>query len=235
MSPVTVTVPLLHPVPVQAEKVEPAAAVAVRAIWVPLLTVCVQSLPQLIPVPVTVPLPLPALATVRVKEARLKVAVQVMLPLTVTVPLLHPVPVQPAKLEPLAATAVSTTCVPLLTLWVQSLPQLIPVAVTVPVPLPALATVKVKETELNVAVHVVSAVTVTVPLLHPVPVQPAKLEPLAATAASTTCVPLLTLSLQSLPQLMPLAVTVPLPVPALVTLNKKLAAGDTVVAHCSLE
>jgi hypothetical protein len=63
-------------------------------------------------------------------------------------------------------------------------------------------------------------VTATVPLLHPVPVQPANVEPLAGTDVSTTCVPLLTLSLQSLPQLMPVAVTVPLPVPVLLTVNK---------------
>jgi hypothetical protein len=61
-------------------------------------------------------------------------------------------------------------------------------------------------------------VTVTVPL-QPAPLQPAKLEPAAGVAVSATWLPLLTTSLQSLPQLMPVAVTVPLPVPALTTVN----------------
>ncbi|HEX9661681.1 MAG TPA: hypothetical protein VGB27_05295, partial [Candidatus Binatia bacterium] len=133
-----------------------------------------------------------------------------MLPVIVTV-LPHPVPVQPANIEPLAAVAVSATCVPLATLSLQSPPQLMPVAVTVPLPVPALATVSVNGLKLKVAVQVLFPVTVTV-LAHPVPVQPANVEPLAAVAVSATCVPLATLSLQSLPQLMPVAVTVPLPV-----------------------
>jgi hypothetical protein len=65
-----------------------------------------------------------------------------MLPVTVTV-LLQPVPVQPANVDPLAAVAVNATCVPLLTTWLQSVPQLMPVAMTVPLPVPALATVSV--------------------------------------------------------------------------------------------
>jgi len=93
----------------------------------------------------------------------------------------------------------------------------------VPLPVPALTTVKRYEAGLfilNVAVQVMLPVTVTVPLLQPAPVQPANVDPLAAVAVIATCVPLATLSLQSLPQLMPVAVTVPLPVPALLTLNK---------------
>ncbi len=68
------------------------------------------------PVAVTVPLPLPALLIVRVKELRLKVAVHVMFPVRVAVPLVQPLPVQPANVDPLAATAVKTICVPLLAL-----------------------------------------------------------------------------------------------------------------------
>jgi hypothetical protein len=62
---------------------------------------------------------------------------------TVTVPLPQPVPVQPLNFDPIAGTAVSTTCVPPATLVLQSLPQLIPFALTVPLPPPALATVNV--------------------------------------------------------------------------------------------
>jgi hypothetical protein len=65
-----------------------------------------------------------------------------MFPATVTV-LLQPAPLQPAKVEPAAGVAVSATWLPLLTTWLQSLPQLMPVAVTVPLPVPAFTTVNV--------------------------------------------------------------------------------------------
>jgi hypothetical protein len=106
---VIVIVPLLQPGPLQPEKIEAVDAIVVKVICVPLLAVWVQSLPQLMPVPVTVPLPFPAFAIVKVNEIRLKVAVHEMLLVTITVPLLQPEPVQPAKVELLAATAVSTT------------------------------------------------------------------------------------------------------------------------------
>jgi hypothetical protein len=67
----------------------------------------------LIPVAVTTPPPVPLLATVSVKEFILKVAVQVMFPLTVTVPVLQPVPDQPANEDPLEGIAVSVTELPL--------------------------------------------------------------------------------------------------------------------------
>ena len=54
-------------------------------------------------------------------------------------------PVQPAKVEPVFATAVSCTGVPMLKPAVQVVPQLIPVGllVTVPIPVPVSATVRV--------------------------------------------------------------------------------------------
>src|SRR5438477_11745029 len=52
--------------PVQLPNVDPAAAAAVRVIDVPLATVSVQSVPQLMPIPVTVPDPVPFFATVSV-------------------------------------------------------------------------------------------------------------------------------------------------------------------------
>ena len=60
---------LAQPVPLQPAKIEPAAAVAVRATTVPLLKVPEQVLPQLMPAGelLTVPLPVPALPTERVK------------------------------------------------------------------------------------------------------------------------------------------------------------------------
>jgi len=52
--------------PVQLPNVDPAAGAAVSVIAVPLATVSVQSVPQLMPVPVTVPDPVPFFATVSV-------------------------------------------------------------------------------------------------------------------------------------------------------------------------
>jgi hypothetical protein len=74
-----------------------------------------------------------------------------------------------------------------------------------------------------VAVTLVAALTVTAQLAVPVhaPLQPVKVEPVAAAAVSVTLVPETTVALQVVPQLMPagLEVTVPLPVPALVTVR----------------
>jgi hypothetical protein len=95
---------------------------------------------------VTVPLPVPAFTTVSEKVAggkRLKVAVQEVLALSETVPVVQPVPDQPAKVESAAGLAVITTEVPLLYVAEQVVPQLIPAGalVTVPLPVPAFTTV----------------------------------------------------------------------------------------------
>src|SRR2546426_7702852 len=90
----------------------------------------------------------------------------------------------------------------------------------------------------NVAVTVVAAVRVTVqvPLPEqPPPVQPLKVEPAAGAAVSVTAVPLVKLAEQVAPQVMPAGelVTVPLPVPALLTVSAKLGrlkVAVTVVA-----
>ena len=69
---------------------------------------------------VTVPLPVPAFVIERVKvcgACGLKVAVQVLLAFIVTIvtePVVQPVPLQPAKVEPVAGVAVKVTEVPLL-------------------------------------------------------------------------------------------------------------------------
>ena len=65
-------------------------------------------------------------------------------------------------------------------------------------------------------------VTVQVPVpLHPPPLQPVKVEPPLGVAVKVTLVPLVKLVLQVLPQLIPagLLVTVPVPVPLLVTVK----------------
>src|SRR2546422_3209271 len=110
--------------------------------------------------------------------------------------------------------------------------------VTVPLPVPALLTVSARLGRLKVAVTVVAAETVTVQAPvpeQPPPVQPVKGEPAAAVAVSVTAVPLGKLAEQVAPQVMPAGelVTVPLPVPALLTVSAKLGrlkVAVTVVA-----
>src|SRR5207245_8647568 len=98
--------------------------------------------------------------------------------------------------------------------------------VTVPLPVPAGVTVRVKVCSVKVAVTVVAAETVTthdpVPE-HPPPLQPVKVEPAAGAAVSVTTVPLVKLAEHVGPQVIPAGalVTVPLPVPAWVTVGVK--------------
>jgi hypothetical protein len=68
-----------------------------------------------------------------------------MLPVIVTLPAVVQLPDQPANVDPEAGVAVKVTAVPLLTIVVQVLPQLIPegLLVTVPVPVPVRVTVSV--------------------------------------------------------------------------------------------
>src|SRR5438093_1481174 len=159
------------------------------------------------------------------------VAVTVVAALRVTVQVPgpeQPPPVQPLKVEPPAGAAVSVTAVPLAKLAAQVAPQVMPAGllVTVPAPAPALETVSVK-VGVKVAVTVVAAETVTthdpVPE-HPPPFQPLKVEPAAGAAVSVTAVPLAKLAAQVAPQSMPAGelVTVPLPVPAGVTVRVKV-------------
>src|SRR5437870_1208879 len=192
---------------------------------------------------VTVPLPLPALLTVSAKVGGVKVAVTVVAAETVTTQVpgpQHPPPLQPLKVEPVAGIAVSVTAVPLAKLAEQVAPQVIPAGelVTVPLPVPAGVTVRVKVWSAKVAVTVVAAlrVTVQVPLPEqPPPLQPLKVEPAVGVAVSVTAVPLVKLAEQVAPQVMPAGrlVTVPLPVPALLTVSAKLGrlkVAVTVVA-----
>ena len=80
---------------------------------------------------------------------------------------------------------------------------------------------------MKVAVTVVAAlkVTVQVPVpVHPPPLQPLKIEPAAGVAVSVTAVPPAKLAAQFAPQVIPAGelVTVPLPVPAGVTVRVKV-------------
>src|SRR5213594_2466079 len=222
-----------QPPPLQPLKVEPAAGAAVSVTAVPLAKLAAQVAPQVMPAGllVTVPAPAPALETVSVKVCRVKVAVTVVAAESVTVQAPvpeQPPPLQPLKVEPAAGTAVSVTAVPLAKLAAQVAPQLMPAGllVTVPAPAPALETVSTRA-GVKVAVTVVAAeiVTVQVPAPEqPAPLQPPKVEPAAGAAVSVTVVPLVKLAAQVAPQSRPAGelVTVPLPVPAGVTVRVKV-------------
>src|SRR5207245_6731833 len=126
-----------------------------------------------------------------------------------------------------AGAAVSVAPVPVLKLAAQVPPQLMPAGllVTVPAPAPALETVSTRA-GVKVAATVVAAeiVTVQVPAPEqPAPLQPPKVEPAAGAAVSVTAVPFVKLAAQVAPQVMPagLLVTVPVPVPARVTVMPK--------------
>ena len=106
-------------------------------------------------------------------------------------------PVQPAKVEPVFATAVSCTGVPMLKPAVQVVPQLIPVGllVTAPIPVPVSATVTVAPLRSKPAVTDSTEFISTWhdPVPEQAPVQPVNVESGSATAVSWTVVPLLKL------------------------------------------
>ena len=145
-------------------------------------------------------------------------------------------PDQPENVEPVAATAVSTTDVFATTAIEHVVPQLMPegAEVIVPLPLPArlAASVSVggggggsEVILLNVAVQVERALTTMVVVAvvpEQAPDQPAKTESTALAAVNRTESLLLTRVLQSLPQEMPdgIELTLPLPVPALTTASR---------------
>jgi hypothetical protein len=150
---------------------------------------------------------------------------------TTHVPVPVHAPLQPLKREPVDGVAVRVTVVPDAIVALQALPQSIPVGeeVTVPLPVPLLVTVRLWVTWLawiaNVAVtlRAVVMLTVHVPVpLQPAPLQPVKVAPVPAAGVRVTTVPEAYEALHVAPQaLMPAGadVTVPAPVPALVTVR----------------
>ena len=106
--------------PLQPMNVDPGAATAVSVTLVPFANVVSQMAPQsmLAGLLVTEPLPVPALVTVSWRCSGVKVAVTEVAAVIGTVQAAVPVqaPLQPAKLEPAAGTAVSVTLVPWVTL-----------------------------------------------------------------------------------------------------------------------
>src|SRR5438309_7383874 len=98
--------------------------------------------------------------------------------------------------------------------------------VTVPLPVPPLLTVRVNRCTLNVAVTDRAPLIVTVQVVSETPsqpLQPPKVDPPLALGVSVTTLPLSYVNTHVGPQLMPpsLEVTVPLPVPPLLTVRVK--------------
>jgi hypothetical protein len=228
---VTAQEPLPEHAPLQPEKNDPAAAVGLSVTTVPPAKLALQLPGQLMPAGelVTVPEPVPASATESVCACSVNVAVTAMAAVmeTVQAPVPEqPPPLQPAKVDPTDGPAVRVTEIPFAKLALQVAPQLIPAGelVTVPPPAPALETVSVCEELLNVAGTFWAAFIVTthVPVPEqPPPLQPAKVDPAEGNAVNVTTVAVAKLALQVAPQLMPAGklVTVPPPVPALLTVS----------------
>ena len=113
------------------------------------------------------------------------------------------------------------------------------VLVTVPLPVPAFVTASAYVFNAKFAVTLFAASTVTtqepVPV-QPLPLQQVKVEPAFAAAANVTTVPLLKFVEQVAPQLMPagVLVTVPLPVPVLLTI-KAMGAGPRETTKATVE
>src|SRR5437773_1471383 len=231
---VTMQVPVPEqPPPLQPEKVEPAVGVAVKVTAVPLGNGAEPAAPQAMPAGLlaTVPAPAPALVSVRVKDCAANVAVTEVAAFRVTmqVPVPEqPPPLQPVKVELASGVAVKVTAVPLANGAAHVAPQAMPAGLlaTVPAPTPALVSVRVKDCTANVAVTEVAAFRVTMQVPEPEqppPLQPVKVELASGVAVSVTAVPPANEAEQAAPQEIPggALLTVPLPVPVLVTLRAK--------------
>jgi len=136
-------------------------------------------------------------------------------------------PDQPIKVEPAAGVWDRATVLSAMNAAAHVPPQLMPAGVleTVPAPVPDLVTVSVNVVGMNVAVTLRFAdmPTVQVPVPEQAPDQPEKVEPLPADAERMTVVSDTNDATQVEPQLMPegALVTVPVPVPAFVTVRLK--------------
>ncbi len=193
----------------------------------------VQVEPQFIPAgaDTTVPVPVPGLVMVSMPP-RENVAMQLSLELVILIEVLKAVPeqfpLQPVKLEPGSAEAVSRTGPLNGALWIrQPVPQLIPAGdeVTEPVPFPPFWTVSVLAGE-KLATQFISEVSVTVVVVA-VPLQscpqPANVMPGSGFAVRVIAFPSFTnRAEQSAPQFIPFPgpdVTVPVALPCNCTFN----------------
>jgi len=154
------------------------------------------------------------------------VAIQLRAMDSVTMPSLQStLPLHPAKNDPAAGVPVSVTTCPKANGALQVLPQLIPAGLLVIVPLPAPSLLNDRvfgNSELKVAMQLRPVDIVTLPSVQSEsPVHPAKEDPALAVAVRTTACPVTKDPLQVAPQEIPdgLLVTVPLPVPLLLTVR----------------
>jgi hypothetical protein len=237
MTVVQVPVPL-HPPPLQPAKTDPNASVAVSVTVLPVgneALAALQPPPQLIPdgLLVTVPVPVPALVTVSTDGTALKVAVTDLAWLITTthVPVpLHPLPLQPPKVDPASGAAVNVTEAPFGKLKLQVAPQSIPAGLlaTVPSPTPALVTVRLNVVGIaKLAVTVWSTFITTIhwPVpLQPPPLQPVNVEPAAGAAVSVTVLLTVKSASQVVPHEMPLGLLVTVPFPDFVTVKWRVLA-----------
>jgi hypothetical protein len=229
----TVHIPAPEQAPPQPAKRESAEAVAVRVTLVYISYDSEQSMPQSMPWGrlVTTPVPVPAFPTVKDTDFKVKVAVTSLAASMVSVQTPVPLqpPLQPIKRESAAGAAARMTTVFLRYVSEQSDPQSIPegLLATVPLPEPDLLTVKsyVLGIKVKVAITILAAdiVTVQVPVPVQSPLQPVNNESPAGTADKVILVPSTRDSEQFTPQSMLAGseVTVPLPVPDLLTDSSK--------------
>ena len=109
-----------------------------------------------------------------------------------------------------------------------------------PPPLPPFVTVSAKVGTSKVAVTAVGPEIVTVQAAvpeQPPPLQPLKIDPESGVAVSVTAVPLVKFVVQFVPHAMPagVLVTVPLPVPALVTVRADVGTSKVAVTAVAAE
>jgi len=177
--------------PLHPPKVEPPDGVAESVTVAPAAK---------LPPPATEPVPVPLTLKVTGKEVgvevevALKVAVQVRAAAGIVRAVESAVgqaafPLQPANVDPVLGMAESVTMVPAV---------YVPAPLTVPLPLPALVRVSANETgvelSVKVAVQVMAAAGITRAVFPAAgqaafPLQPAKVDPALATAATVTMVP----------------------------------------------
>jgi hypothetical protein len=231
--------------PLHPAKLDPAAAVAIKLILVPLAKFALHVTGQLMPVGVLViePEPLPDKLTDSRKVTVLKVAVTDCgaFILTLQAPVPEHAPLHPAKVDPAAAAAVKVTVVPLLKFALHVTVQLIPegALVTEPEPLPATVTDswKLEVTVLKVAVTDCAAfiLTLQAPVPEHAPLHPAKVDPAFAVAVKATVVPLLKFALHVTVQLIPegALVTEPEPLPDKATNSGKVTVLNVAVTDCA--
>jgi len=216
---VTIQLPVpVHPPPLQPAKVESASAAAVKVIEVPLSKAAVQSAPQAILPSALVIEPVPGPVLVAVKTYFVPPELMVVVGSTEVVVGATVVVVVGSILVVVGATVVVVSA----TVVVVSATV---VVVSATVVVAGATVVVVIGINSKVAVTVMLAFIVTVQVsvpLHPPPLQPVKVAPVAAAAVKVTEVPLSKDSVQSAPQSMPAPDTVPLPVPDLATVRSYL-------------